>query len=237
MAIHLAFDYSGIIQRNLRAEESSDEDDGSDAEESLDRKKRERYISHNNFSKKRSHNNVEVAGILICVFFVAATTVYAVYYKEFNSLQDDNSKVSFSPHFAEDAPSDNLYNEPRLPKLFTPLKYTLYIYPNITEMYYTGLVKIRVQCNTKTSQIVLHSTEHDITEIAIKTINVTDIEDILVNRTQRNLKRKTLILSLNQILVKDYLYDFYIGFKGNLTNSISNGMYVSSTKDNNGIPV
>jgi len=95
-------------------------------------------------------------------------------------------------------------------------------------MEYTGLVKIRVQCNTNTSRLVFHSAYHNITKVAIKTINVTDIEDILVSKSQKNLRSEMVEITLNQVLVTGYHYDIYIGFIGVLTDYYDNGIFVNN---------
>lgn len=226
MAIHLAFDYSGFLKQMLF-------DNDSDSEDS---EKKKRLITHRNFSKKGTSRKPEIIGIIVGTLFVAATTAFAVYSGGADSSQTTLSEFSFSS-LAFDAPAEGhgvLYNEPRLPKSFTPIKYILYLYPNISTMTYTGLVKIRVKCNTNTRTVILHSTHHIFDKIAIKTLNVTDIEDIVVTSAKRNLRTEMVILNSSQRLVKNFLYDFYIGFQGNLSGSIVNGMYVSSTKDQDG---
>ena len=169
----------------------------------------------------------EKIAISFGVFFVAALTCYAVYLGMDKQKDSGSSTAISSTAIIYDAPSNDFYNEVKLPNELLPLGYVLYVTPDIDTMEFRGLVKINVKCITNTSRIILHSTHHVINKVAVKTVNVTDIEDITITHTTRNTKRDMIILSTNQLLYAGYHYDFYLGFYGNMSLSYANGIYIS----------
>ena len=69
--------------------------------------------------------------------------------------------------------------------------------------------------------------------MAVKTVNVTDIEDILVMRSLYNERTAMLTMILNQKFVAGYDYDVYVGFHGNVTTELyaDSGIHAVKSKD------
>ena len=228
MAMHHHFAELSEPLRKYFETDSEDEEREAGKEE---RKRKARLIGYKSRGTSSDDSNVEKFSVALGLFFEAAVTCYAVYlgYKQ---SKDNESLSGFKLRGLtfEDS-TKGMYNEVRLPKDLLPLHYILYIHPDLENMQYSGLVKIRFECKSKTNKIILHSAHHNFTKIAIKTINVTDIEDILVTKSQRNIHKEMLILTLNQEMVSGYSYDVYIGFQGEINKYYTNGLFSST---NNG---
>lgn len=214
--------------------------------------KRSRLIGYNSqkFSKGKGSSTVENISVALGVCFVVAVTCYAVflgYNVNSNGLKKEDASFPSSSFKMEDVTYDesfsddtvgSLYNEERLPSELMPLNYILYVViddmekPKNTSHSYRGLVKIRMKATANSSRIVLHSTnngQYKVHKVAVKTINVTDIEDILVTKTQYNQRTEMLDMTLNQQTVSGYHYELYIGFYGNVsTDSFTNGIYAKT---------
>ncbi|XP_066910700.1 endoplasmic reticulum aminopeptidase 1-like isoform X2 [Clytia hemisphaerica] len=224
MALHHHF---AELSEPLKKYFETDSEDEGQEDGNRERRRKSRLIGYKSRGNSSDDFNVEKFSVALGLFFVAAVTCYAVYlgYKQ---SKDNESLSGFKmKELTFEDSTKGMYNEFRLPNDLLPLHYILYMYPNLENMQYSGLVKIRFECKSKTDKIILHSAHHNFTKIAIKTINVTDIEDILVTKSQRNLHKEMLILTLNQELVSGYSYDVYIGFHGEINKYYTNGLYSS----------
>lgn len=203
--------------------------------------KRKTILDHTKISKLKSDGNNDWVAIVVGVLFVASVAGLAAYQSltpmDDASISNNLPRITYQElnDVLEDAPfPSDIYASKKLPGDLFPMSYILYVNANFTTKNYTGLVKIRVKCTRETSSIILHSVKQKVYKVAIKTVNTTDIEDILVKSHKRNKKTQMLILSLNQQLKQSDEYDIYIGFFGPLTHDTENGIYLSKYKDGYG---
>ena len=200
---------------------------GGDDETLLDSRKKNYRDYESGFCKK--HWSVIVTGIgvvaLICLGIVVGTV-----------FNDSNSSRSTRE---ESFP----YKKIRLPGNVVPVKYRVYLHPNITDgkFGFEGNVKILVNVTNKTDSILLHSKELNIQEIRLFANAVAFNQ--MGEKLAKQIRTKEFILSkkLEMILIplndNEYLdvgnYVIYIKFKGSLSGGLE-GFYKSSYKTKSG---
>ena len=117
----------------------------------------------------------------------------------------------------------------RLPKEIRPLKYDLFLHPNLENNTFNGRVSILIDITGKQKLIKLHQKELAITSVKLtKRIN-DDSSDVEIEDSYTHDKDEAFIIKLKQELDSG-LYDLNLLFSGSLRDKIV-GFYSSKYKD------
>lgn len=132
------------------------------------------------------------------------------------------------------------YDNIKLPKDIEPIKYRVYLHPNITDgkFGFTGNVRVLLKVNHATDTIVLHS-KHlklTLTEFFEGSGNLDPEADywkdtvrVMVLSTQKHKKHEQYMIKLGATLSENSTYVLHIKFAGSLSSGLE-GFYKSSYK-------
>ncbi|XP_020715909.1 glutamyl aminopeptidase [Ceratitis capitata] len=112
----------------------------------------------------------------------------------------------------------------RLPESVYPTNYDLYLHPDIETGDFSGQVIIRVNTTSVISEIVLHSSNLNISSVYLKN---TGSSTIYVRSYELDTLREFLIITLSEELSAGRVFDIGIIFAGNMDGKIT-GLYSSS---------
>ena len=126
------------------------------------------------------------------------------------------------------------YDNIRLPVDIVPIKYRIYLHPNVTDgkFQFTGNVEILLEVKNPTDTIIIHS--KSLVHLYTK-IYEHGNEDMVISvrETRTHEKHEMVMLQLNTILSVKKRYVIYIIFVGNLSGGLR-GFYKSSYKTKKG---
>ena len=199
------------------------EEDGLLLNEHESGKKNSKYESDSFFSK---HWKILLSGIGVVFLISTGVTIGAIFNNTSNGVNRPARAVKFP------------YNKIRLPGNVLPIKYRLYLHPNITDQKFgfTGNVIILVEAKNDTDSIVLHSKGLKISKIRIfkgedainmKHENAAEklpVKDFL---THKKLEFIMIRLDDDASLKNNTKYVIHIEFAGSLSNGLE-GFYKSS---------
>ncbi|OCU02291.1 endoplasmic reticulum aminopeptidase 1 isoform X2 [Xenopus laevis] len=145
------------------------------------------------------------------------------------------TSFSIQPTLAASEATENAKKFPwenlRLPQFAAPFHYDLQIHPNLTTFTFTGLTKVMVTVTQKTSFLVLHSKNLEITKTSIerKMGKNPVLQDLLLLEHPVN---EQIALLTADPLIPGENYTIYIEYNANLSQSFR-GFYKSTyrTKD------
>jgi len=139
--------------------------------------------------------------------------------------------TTWGTHAAASQPAE--YDAIRLPGNIVPLKYNLYLHPNLTDgrFHYSGNVNILIEAKEDTHSIVLHSLKlnHLVTTVNELPSNAA----IPVRGTTMNVKHEQAIIYLGGKLSAGKQYLLTIFFSGELRSALR-GFYRSTYKTKSG---
>eukprot|EP00794_Sanderia_malayensis_P019407 gene19407-21330_t len=132
------------------------------------------------------------------------------------------------------------YEGIRLPKDIIPLRYRIYLHPNLTNFEIFGATRILVNCAKATKKIYFHFKSNDIIDIKLMKGSYLDRKikgnekDIIVDNEYRiNTKKELIMVESKANLVKGENYTLVIRYNGTLTAKL-NGFYKSTYKTKSG---
>lgn len=136
------------------------------------------------------------------------------------------------------------YRDIRLPANLLPLKYRVYLHPNITNNVFDfkGFVRIVVQCQSDTDSVILNMkglTVHTAKLFkgeALEPAKDMNYDTVPLKDYINSDKYEFLMLRVNDsaTLVKDEKYTIYVKYEGKLSVDVLEGFYRSSYKTKNG---
>ena len=172
--------------------------------------------------------------IMSGVAVLALVSVGVIFGASYSSRKNHKNPV------LDDVKSCSGTDEPlkiRLPKNVIPLKYRLYMHPNITngKFDYTGNVQILVDVKATTDEIVLHSKNLNIVSAMVYVAGKSDdlgpaddLKEIPLARKQWHCDQfEQLIIKLNEKLTAGGRFVVHIGFSAVLA-TVLEGFYKSS---------
>lgn len=118
----------------------------------------------------------------------------------------------------------------RLPTELQPVRYRLYINPNLTSGECEGTVSIQFQLNAPTNLIVLHTKNTTVDNLSVH--NMMARMRIAIDKYYVDETRELLIIELRETLQLNKAYTVSIGFSCNLDGLV--GAYRSSYTDESG---
>ncbi|KAM8706834.1 hypothetical protein ACLKA7_011003 [Drosophila subpalustris] len=118
----------------------------------------------------------------------------------------------------------------RLPSELTPVRYRLYLHPDLETGACNGTVSIQFQLNAATNLIVLHAKELNVYGISI--LNMMARMRIPIDKYYLDETRELFMIELKQVLSTNKAYTLSASFDCNL-NSL-HGAYRSSYTDETG---
>lgn len=136
------------------------------------------------------------------------------------------------------------YNNIKLPKNVIPIKYRVYLHPNITDgkFGFTGNVRILIKVKHATDTIVLHSKKLKLalTEVFEGSNNLDPEADywkdtvrVMILSTQTHKKHEQYMIKIGTTLSENRTYVLHIKFDGSLSTGLE-GFYKSSYKTKSG---
>ena len=125
---------------------------------------------------------------------------------------------------------EHRWNNIRLPKSIIPLKYDIFLHPNLSEWRFSGKVEIRCMVQETTDFIVLHSKDLIISDITVTTLPSN--RAIKLYRLLEIYTAEQIYLEVEQSLHKDTELLLTLVFEGFLKMGIS-GFYLSQYFDAN----
>ena len=177
------------------------------------------------------------SSLLIGIFFVsgiAGIGSYQALYSE-NAFTPYND-IGYSIQTPETAyifdqvqPSD-VYDKEQLPGDILPESYLLYVYPDILNKKYQGVIKIHLKCVFPTSAIVFHSSQHTISKV--KLVDNNNVE-VGIKSKYKNDRKQYVVLQLDKELLNGTYYDLIVGFQNVLSYNVNNGIYLTNYLDGN----
>ena len=133
------------------------------------------------------------------------------------------------------------YPNLRLPNEVVPLRYRIYLHPNLTTFNVNGRVRILVNCVTETNRIILHSKSNQIDAVNVlkgdflntKSGTVKSEDVIQSDKPMTHKKHELLLIPLNSKLKPGANYTVIIRFNGSLADGLE-GFYKSRYKTKSG---
>lgn len=120
----------------------------------------------------------------------------------------------------------------RLPNELKPVRYRLYINPNLTSGACDGTISIQFQLNAPTNLIVLHTKNNTVDNLSVH--NMMARMRIAIKTYYVDETRELLIIELREMLQENKAYTVSISFTCNLDGLV--GAYRSSYTDASGNP-
>ena len=207
-------DFAGGKEEERRLLNDSDENDNSGTDKKND-------------SSWLRYNLKLVIGVLAVVALVIlGIVVGAVSNKHSQSKLNRLARNEFS------------YAKIRLPTDLKPLRYRIYLHPNLTTFDVFGATRILIKCLTATKKVILHFKGHTISDIRLLNGSYLDrpinVEDVLVKNSYRvNAEKELLMVESPKILEVGKNYTLIIRYNGTLSETLQ-GFYRSSYKTNSG---
>ena len=126
----------------------------------------------------------------------------------------------------------------RLPKNLEPLRYRIYLHPNLTTFNVSGSTRILIRCVIPTKKVILHFKGHTITDIRLLKGSYLNgpigPRDILVENEHRvNAEKELIMVESPKELEAGENYTLIVRYSGTLSESLE-GFYRSSYKTKNG---
>jgi len=121
------------------------------------------------------------------------------------------------------------WNNIRLPDSIVPIKYELFMWPNLTVFQFDGNVSILLDVKKSTDFILFHSKELTVRSCAVTKVSPSSThgEAIRVVRMLEYIRNEQIYLQLESDLMAGEKYLLLIKFNGTLTDSLA-GFYRSS---------
>ncbi|KAI9536940.1 Endoplasmic reticulum aminopeptidase 1 [Dissostichus eleginoides] len=116
----------------------------------------------------------------------------------------------------------------RLPKTISPIHYDLTIHPNLTTLYFTGVVRIQLDVHENTNAIILHSKHLHISNVLLFAT-----EGVKPLKVSEHPRFNQLALESDSVLAKGRRYEVQLEFAANLSESY-HGFYKSSYRTSSG---
>ncbi|KAK1892358.1 Endoplasmic reticulum aminopeptidase 1 [Dissostichus eleginoides] len=116
----------------------------------------------------------------------------------------------------------------RLPKTISPIHYDLTIHPNLTTLYFTGVVRIQLDVHKNTNAIILHSKHLHISNVLLFAT-----EGVKPLKVSEHPRFNQLALESDSVLAKGRRYEVQLEFAANLSESY-HGFYKSSYRTSSG---
>ncbi|KAF3849458.1 hypothetical protein F7725_019177 [Dissostichus mawsoni] len=110
----------------------------------------------------------------------------------------------------------------RLPKTISPVHYDLTIHPNLTTLYFTGVVRIQLDVHENTNAIILHSKHLHISNVLLFAT-----EGVKPLKVSEHPRFNQLALESDSVLAKGRRYEVQLEFAANFSESY-HGFYKSS---------
>lgn len=130
------------------------------------------------------------------------------------------------------------YSDIRLPGDLEPLRYRIYLHPNLTTFAVFGSTRILIRCKSATKKVILHFKGNTILDIRLLKDSYVDrpIEpkDVLVENQYRvNEEKELLMVESPEELIAGKNYTLIIRYNGTLSENLQ-GFYKSSYKTKKG---
>ena len=130
------------------------------------------------------------------------------------------------------------YSEIRLPKDLEPLRYRIYLHPNLTTFTVVGSTRILFRCVNPTKKVILHFRDNTITDIRLLDGSYfdhpIDPKDVLVEKEYKvNQEKELLMVESPKTLEAGKNYTITIRYNGTLSETLQ-GFYRSSYKTKKG---
>ncbi|XP_076010299.1 endoplasmic reticulum aminopeptidase 1b [Genypterus blacodes] len=120
------------------------------------------------------------------------------------------------------------WDQMRLPKTVSPLHYDLTVHPNLTNLDFTGVVRIQLEVHEDTSTVVLHAKQMEITRVLLLAPEgATPLEFLEYPRFHQ------LALLPDKVLTKGKRYEVQLEFAAKLSDSF-HGFYKSTYRTSAG---
>jgi len=207
-------DFAGGNEEKWRLLNDADENDNSDA----DTKKDSSWLKYN-------------LKLLIGVLAVVALVILGIVV---GAVSNKHSHSKLNRLARNEFP----YAKIRLPTDLKPLRYRIYLHPNLTTFDVFGSTRILIKCLTATKKVILHFKGHTISDIRLLKGSYLDspikVEDVLVdNRYRVNAEKELLMVESPKILEEGKNYTLIVRYNGTLSETLQ-GFYRSSYKTNSG---
>ena len=207
-------DYAGINEEEKRLLNDDDQNENSDR----DTKKDSSWFRYN-------------LKLLIGVLAVVALVVLGIVV---GAVSNKHSQSKLNRLARNEFP----YSDIRLPKDLEPLRYRIYLHPNLTTFNVFGSTRILIRCLAPTRRVILHFKGHTITDIRLLQgtylDNLIDPKDVLVENEYRvNAEKELLMVQSPKLLEAGKNYTLVVRYNGTLSETLQ-GFYRSSYKTKKG---
>ena len=118
------------------------------------------------------------------------------------------------------------WNNIRLPESIVPVKYDLFMWPNLTMFQFNGNVSVLLDVKKSTDFIIFHCKELTVHSSTVTRVSSSG-EAIRVVRMLEYVRNEQIYLQLESNLIAGEKYQLLIEFNGTLTDSLA-GFYRSS---------
>lgn len=169
--------------------------------------------------------------LLIAVLAVVSLVVFGVIVGAVSN-QHSQSKLGRL------ARNEFTYSEVRLPKDLQPLRYRVYLHPNLTTFTVFGSTRILIRCVKPTKRVILHLKKNTIINISLLKDSYLnkpiDPKDVLAENLFRvNEEKELIMVESPSELEAGRNYTLIVRYNGTLSDSLE-GFYKSSYKTKNG---
>lgn len=135
-------------------------------------------------------------------------------------------------HIYKDTKGDEFnWQNLRLPTDIKPLRYLVYLHPNLTTFHFSGKVDVLFKCEKATSEIVLHAKHMTFAKTLPKVVLIvngkTPSKNIGVNSIRECQELEMISIELKEPLEKGKIYFLKIEFESQLADKLV-GFYKSS---------
>ncbi|XP_051981306.1 LOW QUALITY PROTEIN: endoplasmic reticulum aminopeptidase 1b [Xyrauchen texanus] len=121
------------------------------------------------------------------------------------------------------------WDKMRLPDTVSPIHYNLRIHPNLTSLYFTGLVQIQIEVHQDTKTIILHSKDLQISKAGLLGSNGVQVLKVL----EYPYYQQIALISDHVLLKRGNVYLVELEFAANLSESF-HGFYKSTYRSAKG---
>lgn len=207
-------DFAGGSDEERRLLDDADENDSSDK----GAKKNNSWFRYN-------------LKLLIVAFAVVALVVLGIIV---GAVSNKRSRAKLNRLARNEFP----YSDIRLPKHLVPLRYRIYLHPNLTTFNVFGSTRILIRCLTPTKKVILHFKGQMITDIRLLDGSYLNgpivVKDVLVENEHRvNAEKELLMVESPKELEVGKDYTLIVRYNGTLSESLQ-GFYRSSYKTKKG---
>ena len=136
------------------------------------------------------------------------------------------------------ARSEFTYDQIRLPKDIEPLKYRIYLHPNLTTFKVFGSTRILIRCKQPTDKVIFHFKDNAINDIKLLRGSYLEkkleTQDVLIENEYRiNKDKEVVMIKAKENLVAGSNYTLVVRYSGKLKDALQ-GFYKSSYKTKSG---